>query len=111
MSDRRLTTSRLIAVATVRQKCRRVRHGAAFALRDGFPTPLHWCGFGAPVAQGIERSPAEAEGACSNHAGRPTARFCSRVLAAKSGTARLRGDLKLGIVWDLRADVAECDAG
>ncbi len=49
---------------------RRVRHGEAFAFRDGFSTPLDWCSFGAPVAQGIERSPAEAEVACSNHAGR-----------------------------------------
>src|SRR5919201_4263754 len=33
------------------------------------PRPLHWSAH-APVAQGIERCPAEAEVACSNHAGR-----------------------------------------
>ena len=50
--------------------------------------PLHWPGFRAPVAQGIERCPAEAEVACSNHAGRTLAcRDPPTSSAASSGTS------------------------
>ena len=69
-TDRHLTFAGLVAVVLERQKVRRARHSAAFAARRCFPTSLDWCGFGAPVAQGIERCPAEAEVASSNLAGR-----------------------------------------
>src|SRR5262249_5516110 len=48
----------------------------------------------APVAQGIERSPAEAEVACSNHAGRMSARRASPPWARPGGvlfSCALRG--------------------
>src|SRR5207244_1739645 len=76
----------------------------------------------APVAQGIERCPAEAEVACSNHAGRTSPRgnrlaslavtFPCGVAtglssAAKSGKARLRGELELRVGRDLDADIAQ----
>src|SRR5436190_9277740 len=48
----------------------KLRRPRAFVASGCFVTPLHWCVFRAPVAQGIERCPAEAEVACSNHAGR-----------------------------------------
>src|SRR4029077_14060506 len=90
-----------------------------------FPTSLDWCGFGAPVAQGIERCPAEAEVASSNLAGRTPpgnppryARhddfqafaFRSAPELTKPGGARLRGELQVRVVRDLYAHIAECDA-
>src|SRR5580765_3021685 len=68
--DRNFAATDEVAVAPQRQIRPAASHCAAFALSDLFPTALHWFVFRAPVAQGIERSPAEAEVACSNHAGR-----------------------------------------
>ena len=58
-----------IAVALEDDRVRNVGHAAPFGGKKGCPARLHWSPE-APVAQGIERCPAEAEVASSNLAGR-----------------------------------------